>query len=285
LRFHELDYAAKLDLYSRYKGGADLGPEAVACGAKLSSLERALRRFGETLVHDSPKPRLDQPPTIGDCLILADIHVPYHDAPFINRCVDIALGMGIKEVAIAGDLLDYNAFSPFDPNVVDTLEAEYAAAENFLGILAGAFARVLRIKGNHDARLDKRIGYHQLPAERARRILTDKPNVVFSDYYHCLCGEWRIAHPKNASTVPGSVAAKLAGKYHCNVVAGHGHLFGVAQDISAHYVGIDSGACVDPARLEYIEARMNTRPCIYQGAVILKGGLPTLIGKHFMRLP
>lgn len=285
MRFHELDYAAKLDLYSRYKGGADLGPEAVACGAKLSSLERALRRFGETLVRDSPKPRLDQPPTIGDCLVLADIHAPYHDAPFINRCIDIALGMGVKEVVVAGDLLEVTAFSPFDPDVRDILDEEFGIAEQFLDVLSSSFDRVLCIMGNHEARIQKRLGYHQLPTGRVGRMMTRKENVAFSPYYHCLYDGWRICHPKNASVVPGSVAAKLAGKYHCNVVAGHGHVFGVAQDVSGEFVGIDSGACVDPKRLEYVETRMNTRPRVYQGAVILKHGLPTLIGKHFMRLP
>ena len=281
MQFADLPYIERNRLYNLYTSGADLYPVSVERGWKLASLERRLREFGARQVTESPKPKLDKPPTIGDCLILADPHIPYHDATFINRCIDVALSMGIKECCVAGDLLDYNAFSPFDPNVSDTLEAEYAAAEDFLGVLAGAFQSVLRIKGNHDARLDKRIGYHQLSADRARRILTDKPNVVFSDYYHCLCNGWRICHPKNASVVPGSVAAKLAGKYSCNVVAGHGHVFGVAQDISAQYIGIDSGACADPARIEYVEMRMNTRPRIYQGAVVLKDGMPTLINKAF----
>lgn len=282
MQFSQLPYAEQSRLYSLYQQGADIHDECVANGWKVATVERRLREWGARQVKPSAKPRFDAPPTIGDCLVLADPHVPYHDADFINWCVDRALALGIKECCIAGDLLDHNALSPFDPNVEDTLGDEYAAAEDLLGVLAGAFTTVLRIKGNHDSRLEKRLGYHQLPAERTKRLLTDKANVSFSDYYYCLCGTWRICHPKNASVVPGSVAGRLAGKYHCNIVAGHGHVFGVSQDVSGRYVGVDSGACVDPARLEYVEVRLSTRPAVFQGAVILKDGLPILLNHHFM---
>lgn len=281
MRYIDLPYFRRALLYTQYKAGSDFLDEAATLGVRPSSLKRALRRFGTHLVEESPKPRLDKPPTIGDCLILADIHAPYHDSEFINRCIDAALRGGVEECCIAGDLVDNDALSPFDPRAENILEEEYQSAGQLLDILAHAFRRVLRIKGNHDARLDKRLGFGQLSADRVRQMLTKATNVEFSDYYVCYSGQWMVVHPKNVSVVPGAVAARLAGKYHCNVVAGHGHVFGLAQDVSGQYIGIDSGACVDPLRLEYVSARPNLRPAIVQGAVVLREGYPYLLSKWF----
>jgi predicted phosphodiesterase len=276
-----LSYDDKYRLALRYQAGEDLHADALELRMKLSSLERRLREWAAGQVAQSPKERFDKPPTTADCLVLADPHCPYHDADFINLCVDLAQSAGIKEVIVAGDLVDYNALSPFDPNVHDILETEYATAEQFLEVLSKAFEKVTCIKGNHEARLDKRLGYHQIGADRLGRLFTSASNIHWSPYYHAISGTWRISHPKNASVMPGAVAAKLATKYRTNVIAGHGHLFGVAQDLTGQFIGIDSGACCDPDRLEYITARMNTRPVVYQGAVILRDNYPYLISKHF----
>jgi predicted phosphodiesterase len=279
--FQRLDYATKAELYLRYKAGDELGEEAARLGLKLSTLERRLREFGAAQVPTSKQPRFDSPPHIeGSALILADPHCPYHDADFVNRVLDIALAGRVEHCVIAGDLLDMNAFSPFDANSNAHFEQDCEEAEGFTEALASAFRSVLWIKGNHEGRLDKRIGLHQLADGRVKRLVSLTDKVVYTGYYFCYVDDWMIAHPKNVSVIAGRVAAQLAGKYRCNVVAGHGHLWGMAPDVSGRYLGIDSGACADPLRLEYNAMRPNTRPMMVQGAVILRDGYPWPLSPH-----
>ena len=279
--FTALPYAERERLYLAYKAGLDMSEGARRVGTKVESFTRKLRKFGETSVPKSAKERFDAPPAIeGDALILADPHCPYHDAAFINQTVTIAVKWGVPNCIVAGDILDYNAFSPFDPNMTDTLEQEFTAGEALLGALAHAFTKVLCLTGNHDARLYKKIGYHQIAPERVGKMLSSAENVEFSPYYFCLLGDnYLVEHPKNVSVLGGKVASSLAAKYHKNVISTHGHLFGMSQDVSGEYVGIDSGCCADPRRLEYISLRHNTRPEVVQGAVILRGGYPWLLNK------
>jgi predicted phosphodiesterase len=279
--FQRLDYADKAALYARYKLGEELSSEAASLGLKQSTLERRLREFGASQITTSTQPRFDSPPRLtGSALILADPHCPYHDAEFVNRVLDIALAGGVEHCVIAGDLLDMNAFSPFDANSNAHFEADCAEAEAFTGALASAFRSVLWIKGNHEGRLDKRIGLHQLADGRVKRLVSLTDKVTYSGYYFCHVDDWMICHPKNASTIAGRVAAQLAGKYACNVVAGHGHLWGIAPDVSGRYLGIDSGMCADPMRIEYNAMRPNTRPMMVQGAVILRDGYPWPLSPH-----
>lgn len=47
----------------------------------------------------------------GDALILCDPHIPYHDADFINLCLDLARRWFVKQLVLAGDVVDAHAFS------------------------------------------------------------------------------------------------------------------------------------------------------------------------------
>ena len=273
--FYQLDESSKAGLYARYKQGDELSAEAAALGLKQATLERRLREFGATKVPNSTQPKFNEPPRLsGTTLILADPHCPYHDAEFCNRVIDIALAARAQHCIIAGDLLDMNAFSPFDANSNAHFEQDCEAAEGFVTALAGAFRDVLWIKGNHEGRLDKRIGLHQLSDGRIKRLVSLTDAVTYTGYYYCYVDDWMVCHPKQASRAPGKVAAVLAGKYHRNVVAGHGHLWGLAPDTSGRYLGIDSGLCADPDRLEYDAMCPNCYPRMTQGAVILRDGYP-----------
>jgi len=281
MRFSQLERAEQLALYMKYKAGEDLTAEAERFGCKVSSLERTLRRWAARQVEPSKKPQYREPPRVeGNVLVLADPHVPYHDASFINKAIDVALAGKVEACIIAGDMFDVNAFSPFDPNLADVLEDEFAAGEAFITTLAETFKEILVLTGNHEGRILKRLGFHQIEHNRLKRLFDPEDVAEFSPYYFCYVQDWMVCHPKNVSSIPGRVAARLAEKYHCNVVAAHGHTFGLAQDVSGQYLGIDSGCCADPSRLEYIALRPNLRPQVHQGAVILQDGYPWLLNRH-----
>ena len=268
--FGALTDKQRQDLYVRYQRGEDLAAEAQALGIRLNSLERSLRLWAAKLVAQSPKPRFDSPLELwGPALIIADPHCPYHDADFINEAIALAKRGKAKFCVIPGDLFDCNSFSPFDPNAKDLLEEDLAAAQQLVEALLQNFQQVVWLMGNHEGRLFRRLGFHQLEHERAKRLVSTLDAFVVSPYYQCRVNGWLVCHPKNIASTGGKVASRLATKHACNVVAGHGHLFGLSQDDSGRYIGIDSGCCADPLRLEYNAVRPNTRPAMVQGAVLL----------------
>lgn len=68
-------------------------------------------------IKESPYPKFDKPlEQSGDCLVLPDTEFPYHNADFINRCIDLALSWGVRQCCIAGDALHFNSISKWEAN-------------------------------------------------------------------------------------------------------------------------------------------------------------------------
>lgn len=91
------------------------------------------------------------------CLILSDVHIPYHDP-----CVEIALEYGqthrANMVLLNGDTADFFALSMWekDPRERD-FPQELDAIRSFLGVIKKAFPRASRFYklGNHEERLER----------------------------------------------------------------------------------------------------------------------------------
>lgn len=65
---------------------------------------------------ESPYPIYDQPiEDEGNALILPDPEIPFHDAEFINRCIDLALKWGITHLIVPGDLVHFASMSGWAP--------------------------------------------------------------------------------------------------------------------------------------------------------------------------
>lgn len=231
--------------------------------------------------HMPPSPVvIEPPPTMeGDALLLFDIHSPCHDARFIDACIDLALKMGIKKCGIGGDLVDFNAFSFFQKAGFD-VDAEIDTTEKILSALESIFDEIVYSNGNHEDRLSRLTGW-LLPVQQAVRLFmrTDKTTFSRAYWFTLISGgeKYYIEHPKNVSAHATVVPKALAAKYHCHVIAGHGHLWGESKDISGEYRAIDSGVCADPQRIEYYMMRHSVRPAMCQGAVIVKDGVPLLL--------
>ena len=227
-------------------------------------------------------PRFNKPLTIkaDKALIMADPHVPFHDAAWCNRVIDLALRWGCDTVAVPGDLVDFTAFSKYGRQERVEAEDEIQAARKFLRALARTFATVVFVGGNHEMRLPRITG-NALELRDVMDLFIRDANVQASDYFwfELMSGGQRfyIEHPKNASVIPGRVPAKLAEKYHCHVIGTHGHQWGMVRDVSDHYWGIDAGVCCDPLRLAYVQKVHSVRPQVYQGAVIVLNGTPVLL--------
>lgn len=75
------------------------------------------RAYAFTPILESPYPKYDQPlEQTGDCLVIPDLEVPYHNADFINRCIELAMSWGIKQCNIAGDAMHFNSISHWEAN-------------------------------------------------------------------------------------------------------------------------------------------------------------------------
>lgn len=68
-------------------------------------------------IPESRYTRYDEPPIIeGDALILPDVEVPFQNADFLNRVLDIADAWGIRTMIAAGDLMHMDSISGWEPN-------------------------------------------------------------------------------------------------------------------------------------------------------------------------
>jgi predicted phosphodiesterase len=52
----------------------------------------------------------------GDALILPDTEFPFHDADFVNHCLELAHAWGIEQAIIAGDALHFDSLSQWEAN-------------------------------------------------------------------------------------------------------------------------------------------------------------------------
>lgn len=254
----------------------------------------------------------------GDALILSDVEAPFHHADFINRCLDLAYSWKIKTLHLNGDLIHLHNLSAWGAEwLPDDSDSKSDAILEFIQSLpikhkekgievlekTGAFGtgnglsdelaearKVFRSLtdfddilvgiGNHDDRyiraLDKAINPKELliQLERSR----DKRWRIAPYYYTKLeteRGLFRIEHPRNAGR---TAAQDLCAQYHCNIIMGHSHRWAVNRDVSGDFWAIQSGHCVDETRLAYVMQRSAKRDAHCLGAVIVRGGLPYVLG-------
>jgi len=233
-----------------------------------------------TAIRSAPFPIYNKAPALeGNALILADCHIPFHDARFCNRLITYALRTGISQVILAGDLIDWAAFGIYGRLVEINARKEIAAAQQFFEALQ-EFERAYVILGNHEMRLIRQLNY-KLGAEELTPMFASHPGLVVTNYHWCTLrsgGEkWRISHPKNAHMNPCSVARRLTAKYNCHVAVGHDHVCGAMLTEDARHWAISTGVCLMPAKLDYISLVDNMRWRVAQGALIIRDGYPELL--------
>lgn len=156
-------------------------------------------------------PRVDK-----SCLILGDVELPLHNAPFINNCFAVAKAWGITHLILAGDFIHWSSLSVF-PDAPNDASAEIEQIESYLRPFVEPWTKVIWMKGNHDARVGLAMD-RLLKAEHAARLIVPpdlasefKRKVVCSDYFYCLVGDdWLIEHPRATNTVPANAARRIA---------------------------------------------------------------------------
>jgi hypothetical protein len=250
--------------------------------------ERLLERNRDAMpakLPASPKPLCTDPIRLAgpSACILTDLHVPFHNAAFVEDVVALAKEWDIKDCIIGGDLIDVEAFSKWVGDPENTFEEELDLAEKILDELASAFDRVVWTLGNHEARFLGKAAQRQIRSQRFLRMVTNAKNVEISSFEWCELdtpqGLYRIVHPKNASIVSGRVPSVIASRRFTDshVIGAHGHLVGQVRTEDGKRWAIDSGTCADIDRLQYSTKSVSTRPVMNNGAVIVVEGFPYLV--------
>lgn len=161
----------------------------------------------------------------GDALILPDVEAPYHNADFINRCIDLASAWKIEQVILAGDFVHFANFSQWGAefkapalpasadaaimSLVDMLpadkrgaalavleraqiitpdmgiSAEMASVRQTVRELQGAFGKIFYIMGNHEQRKLRAQEYGENPEELLTFFKADTSKWTVSPYYWC----------------------------------------------------------------------------------------------------
>jgi len=221
-------------------------------------------------VPESTKPRYAYPPRFpSDCLILCDSHIPYHDAKFINQVFALAQSWGIKNLLLAGDVVDIAALSVFAHRPEATLKKELSDLESFFRVVDEMFDKVLMLLGNHERRFLHFLK-EELRAEHILKLVGEKKAVI-SEYSYAFVENWLVGHPRNVSVIPGRVPVFLSRKYpKYNVASGHGHLAGMAYCEDGVRLAVDIGCSCDEKRLDWIAEHLQTRGAMAQGALILR---------------
>ena len=126
-------------------------------GRTQKSIQRRRERRGwHARVAESPavcRKFTDRVRVEGDALVFADPHWPFHHSQFMNRCVDVALGLGIDLVAIGGDITDQSVFSKWGRDKGVEWAHEKEATKQGVRALLANFKRVVLCPGNHDVRM------------------------------------------------------------------------------------------------------------------------------------
>lgn len=253
-------------------GGWGRSLTAVRLKAQREGWHRAVRPGPFEIYNKAP--RLE-----GDALIMADCHVPFHDADWCNRVITHGLKRGMKQLILAGDFIDWAAFGIYGRLAAVEAHEEIAAARQFFECLQD-FEKVIVILGNHEMRLIRQLNY-KLGAEELTPLFASHPGLIVTDYHWCTLRSggqtWRISHPKNAHMKPCSVATRIVAKYNCHVAIGHDHVCGAMLAEDAQHWAISTGVCLMPKKLDYITLVDNTRWQVAQGALIIRGGYPELL--------
>lgn len=193
------------------------------------------------------------------CLILSDIHIPYHDQAALAVALEYARAYRPTHVVLNGDILDAHEISshPKDRHNVVTFQDEINEVRQFLRVLRHDHPKavICYTMGNHEHRLERYLVKHAPELSSVTQLsldeLLDLPalRIEFVDQ-RCKVqiGPFEVFH--------GSIIRKDAGnsvRGHMtrrggSVAMGHTHRMGIVARTDRHGVhwGIENGHLSDP---------------------------------------
>jgi len=174
-------------------------------------------------------------------LIIPDCHIPFEDLRAYDLCLEVASYLGIHEIVILGDYLDFYAVQshPKDPDIPNLIQREIECGISRLDELDKLFPKANKvfICGNHCYRLDRYLrdrapelfGLIQLPRLLG---LHERDNWTWVPYgpeqkYRVLSSKLYSRHEPI-----GPSAKTTAQRGMCSIVFGHIHSIQEHQVVS-----------------------------------------------------
>jgi hypothetical protein len=254
------------------------------------SKDKALKIARPAPIH---APRKDIPKELrieGDCVVVGDVHADCADPEMVRKVAELGSRLGVKQIAVIGDMLNFDAFSLYPQLMAaEPLAGEARQMRSILDCWLEAFNTVYMCRGNHDARMMHHtagqidmdmLGDLILPGNNRSRLVMSLRDRI---WLKSPTGLWMLCHQQEYSPNRLTVANRLSEKHHCHVVTHHQHHVGVGVSKCGRYVIADNGCLVDPRKVIYREMSTNTRPNWNQGFAIIKDGayLPYVHNKPF----
>jgi len=240
-------------------------------GAILKEIADAAPRFVDYRVLDNDEP----------WAVTCDWHVPAFDPEITELLFATAQTRGVRQLLVLGDFLDFETLSCFDrDNWEATLEGEIDAARALLKLLTEQFDKVVWIVGNHERRLNRKLGFamrsHEGVAKLVCADLLEAGLIEISRYPFLFVetplGRYLACHPKSYSDIAGTVPEKLASIHGCHVLSTHGHHVGFRFDPSGKYVCWDIGGMFSGDKVAYSQLSMTTHRAWGEGFGVLDAG-------------
>lgn len=124
-------------------------------GSPRVSASRIVERIPEPL-SETKKPWRIEDITFKKALVIADVHVPFHDKDSLSIAIEYGMKHGCDSVIINGDFFDHYSESRFENNPnLRTFGKELEDGKAILAVLKECFpAKQIFKKGNHDERYE-----------------------------------------------------------------------------------------------------------------------------------
>lgn len=253
----------------------------------------------------------------GDALIMADTEFPFHNADFINNCLELSQSWKITQAIIAGDVLHFDSLSTWgaqfehkkSPGLTEDQELELRSlltklpddekpqAEKLLDSLVNSDDTVsteLAVARQELHKLsqvfhnvDYILGNHEsrlvkalktpMFPEEILRLLELKEWRIAPYYWSTLISNKEVFQIEHPYNSDKNAPLRLADIFQSNIIAGHSHLLSFQFSSSGKYYAIYTGCCVDEKRLIYASQRHNTRQAHSLGATIVRDGVPYIL--------
>lgn len=190
--------------------------------------------------------------------IFSDLHSPLTRWDFLETARQECKGQKIKTLILAGDVTNADSVSDYAPKQANAgLTQDVLTTRGLVADLCKQFAKVYYIKGNHDYRYVKKLGYAGSFSEVMRDVLAiegDGLTILDDDHIWIenAAGRTYVCHPTTYSRNPLTVPKAISLKTRSHVIAGHCHhsALGVAPD--GESILIEAGGFFDSDKTDYL---------------------------------
>ena len=205
-------------------------------------------------------------------VVIGDCHIPFQDKSAIKAFFRFIKKEQPDTVVLNGDIIDMYDVSTFDkdPERINSLQGELDEAIVFFKGLRKLLpdAKLIFIKGNHCARLEKYLKKHpelfSLDALKLPNLLRLKDfDIEYCDKYYQL-GSLKITHGSIVRKFAGYTAHAELDKNDCSGISGHTHRLAVyyKKTPSRSLMWAESG-CLCELEPEYVDNPDWTQGFIY----------------------